>query len=74
MSLLLLYPGIQTPEGTPAPPPPPDAEMTGGGTITFAPARKGKPFRRVIIQDVIRVPNYDEVIQLEDEEWVILLQ
>ncbi len=74
MSLLLLYPGIQTPEGTAPPPPPVIVSASGGGTLTFGPPRKGKPFRRVIMQDVIRVPNYNEAIQLEDEEWVILLK
>lgn len=73
MSLLLLFPGIQTPDGTP-PPPPVIVSASAGGTITFGPPRRSRKLRREIIQDVIRVPNYNEVIQLEDEEWVILLQ
>lgn len=74
MSLLLLFPGIQTPQADQPIPPPVVVSASGGGTITFGPPRRARKFRREIIQDVIRVPNYNEVIQLEDEEWVILLQ
>lgn len=72
MSLLLLFPGISTPQADIPPPPPPVISASAGGSITFAP-HKPVSRRRAIVMDVIRVPNYDEVIQLEDEEWVILL-
>lgn len=72
MSLLLLFPGVSTPQSTIPPPPPTPVVAAVGGAGIFAPPRRLQ--RRRVVADVIRVPNYNEIIQLEDEEWVILLQ